>query len=68
MPYVDLVSGDDYASIWYDTNAPNGNVGGFDPNKPTIVMLHHTITTFTFFKTSSSSGFPTPNASFRFCA
>ena len=40
MPYVDLVSGDDYASIWYDTNAPNGNVGGFDPNKPTIVMLH----------------------------
>lgn len=40
MPYIDLVSGDDYASIWYDTNAPNGNVGGFDPDKPTIVMLH----------------------------
>lgn len=40
MPYIDLVSGDDYASIWYDTNAPNGNVGGFDPNKPTVVMLH----------------------------
>ncbi|TFY58564.1 hypothetical protein EVJ58_g6343 [Rhodofomes roseus] len=40
MPYVDLVSGDDYASIWYDTNAPNGNVGGFDPAKPTVVMLH----------------------------
>ncbi|KAH9918146.1 uncharacterized protein B0H18DRAFT_1086887 [Fomitopsis serialis] len=40
MPFVDLVSGDDYASIWYDTNAPNGNVGGFDPAKPTVVLLH----------------------------
>ncbi|KAH9950101.1 Alpha/Beta hydrolase protein [Amylocystis lapponica] len=40
MPYVDLVSKDDYASIWYITNTPNGNVGSFDPSKPTIVMLH----------------------------
>ncbi|KZT13104.1 alpha/beta-hydrolase [Laetiporus sulphureus 93-53] len=40
MPYVDLVSSDDYTSIWYTTNSPNGNVGGFDPAKPTIVMLH----------------------------
>lgn len=40
MPYVDLVSSDDYASIWYTTNAPSGNVGGFDPAKPTIVMMH----------------------------
>ncbi|PCH41599.1 alpha/beta-hydrolase, partial [Wolfiporia cocos MD-104 SS10] len=40
MPYVDLVSSDDYSSIWYTTNSPNGNVGGFDPAKPTIVMLH----------------------------
>ncbi|OSX60525.1 hypothetical protein POSPLADRAFT_1047949 [Postia placenta MAD-698-R-SB12] len=40
MPYVDLVSDDDYASIWYYTNSPNGNVSGFDPDKPTIAMLH----------------------------
>lgn len=40
MPYVDLHSADDYASIWYTTNTPNGNVGSFDPSKPTIVMLH----------------------------
>lgn len=40
MPYVDLVAGDDFASIWYYTNAPTGTIGGLDPNKPTIVMLH----------------------------
>lgn len=40
MPYVDLLSADDYASIWYTTNSPFGNVGSFDPEKPTIVMLH----------------------------
>lgn len=40
MPYVDLVSSDDYASIWYQTNSPGGNVSGFDPEKPTLVMLH----------------------------
>ncbi|OCH95871.1 alpha/beta-hydrolase, partial [Obba rivulosa] len=40
MPYVDLYTSDDYASIWYTTNTPNGNVGSFDPSKPTIVMLH----------------------------
>ncbi|KAI0676767.1 Alpha/Beta hydrolase protein [Trametes maxima] len=40
MPYVDLVSSDDYASIWYTTNAPCCTVSGFDPEKPTLVMLH----------------------------
>ena len=40
MPYVDLVSSDDYASIWYTTNSPSLNVSGFDPEKPTLVMLH----------------------------
>ena len=40
MPYVDLVSSDDYATISYTTNAPAGSVSGFDPDKPTLVMLH----------------------------
>lgn len=40
MPYVDLVSSDDYASIWYNTNSPAATVSGFDPEKPTLVMLH----------------------------
>ncbi|KAJ8086110.1 hypothetical protein AAF712_008282 [Marasmius tenuissimus] len=42
MPYVDLYSDDDYASIFYTTNTDFGNVGGFDPEKPTILMLHPT--------------------------
>ena len=40
MPYIDLISGDDYASIWYNTNSPAMTVSGFDPSKPTLVMLH----------------------------
>ena len=40
MPYVDLVCSDDYAAISYTTNAPAGTVSGFDPEKPTLVMLH----------------------------
>jgi pimeloyl-ACP methyl ester carboxylesterase len=40
MPYVDLFSSKDYATIWYKTNSRYGNVGSFDPEKPTIVMLH----------------------------
>ena len=40
MPYVDLVSSDDYASVWYTTNAASLNVSGFDPEKPTLVLLH----------------------------
>lgn len=43
MPYVDLESSDDYASIFYTTNTQFGNVGGFDPAKSTIVMLHPTL-------------------------
>lgn len=39
MPYIDIVTKDDYASIWYMTNTPYWNVGSFDPEKPTIVML-----------------------------
>ncbi|OBZ71835.1 hypothetical protein A0H81_08215 [Grifola frondosa] len=31
---------DDYASVFYSTNAPNLNVSSLDPEKPTIVMLH----------------------------
>ncbi|KAG2013394.1 hypothetical protein CC2G_010312 [Coprinopsis cinerea AmutBmut pab1-1] len=40
MPYVDLYSRNDYASIYYTTSAPFNNVGGFDPDKPTILILH----------------------------
>ncbi|THH33739.1 hypothetical protein EUX98_g470 [Antrodiella citrinella] len=40
MPFIDLVARDDYASLWYSTNTQARNVGGFDPLKPTIVMLH----------------------------
>lgn len=41
MPFVDLVTGqDDYASLWYTTNSPSGTVGGFDPDKPVVIMLH----------------------------
>jgi hypothetical protein len=40
MPYVDLGSKDDYASIWYRTNSPFGNVGGFVPTRPTVIVLH----------------------------
>jgi pimeloyl-ACP methyl ester carboxylesterase len=39
MPYVDIHSTDDYASLYYSTNSPGGNVSGFDPAKPTIIML-----------------------------
>lgn len=40
MPYVDLASTDDYACIYYKTNTAFGNVGGFDPAKATIAMIH----------------------------
>ncbi|KAI0035623.1 alpha/beta-hydrolase [Vararia minispora EC-137] len=40
MPYVDLFTGDDSASLWYSTNAPDGMVSGFDSSRPTIIMLH----------------------------
>jgi hypothetical protein len=39
MPYVDLIAKDDFASIWYSTNSPFGNVGSFDPQKPSVVIL-----------------------------
>ncbi|KAH9943003.1 alpha/beta-hydrolase [Epithele typhae] len=42
MPFVDLVNTNDYASIWYTANSPAGTVSGFDPRKPTLVMLHPT--------------------------
>jgi hypothetical protein len=35
----DLFSSNDYASIWYKINSRYGNVGSFDPDKLTIVML-----------------------------
>ena len=40
MPFVDIVSKDDYVSLWYNTNTFNNNVGIFDPTKPTLVLLH----------------------------
>lgn len=40
MPYVDLVSTDDYAAIWYTTNSFTKYVSSFDADKPTVMMLH----------------------------
>ncbi|PFH52569.1 hypothetical protein AMATHDRAFT_139549 [Amanita thiersii Skay4041] len=40
MPFVDICCGDDYASIYYNTNTMCGNVSGFDPAKPSIILLH----------------------------
>ncbi|TFY60274.1 hypothetical protein EVG20_g7478 [Dentipellis fragilis] len=41
MPYIDLVyAKDDYASLWYTTNSPTGAVSSFDPDKPTVILLH----------------------------
>ncbi|KAJ7162622.1 Alpha/Beta hydrolase protein [Mycena crocata] len=42
MPFVDLHSTEDFASIHYITNSIFGNVGGFDPEKPTVCILHPT--------------------------
>ncbi|KAJ7667607.1 Alpha/Beta hydrolase protein [Mycena polygramma] len=42
MPFVDLHSAEDFASIYYTTNSFFGNVGGFDPAKPTVCILHPT--------------------------
>ena len=41
MPFVDLPNAhDDYASLWYITNSATGTVGGFDPSKATVLLLH----------------------------
>jgi hypothetical protein len=41
MPFVDLPNAhDDYASFWYITHSATGTVGGFDPSKPTVLLLH----------------------------
>lgn len=40
MPYVDLISQDDYASLWYTTNSATKHASSFDPEKPTVMMLH----------------------------
>lgn len=41
MPFVDLPNAhDDYASLWYITNSATGTVGGFDPSKPAVLLLH----------------------------
>lgn len=40
MPYVDLHSQPNFASIFYTTNSQFKNVGGFCPNKPTVIILH----------------------------
>jgi hypothetical protein len=31
---------DDWISIWYDTSSPNGWTTGFDPAKPTVLLMH----------------------------
>jgi len=40
MPYVDIAQGTDFASLWYITNSPTGHVSSFDPDKPTVILLH----------------------------
>ncbi|KAI0268106.1 alpha/beta-hydrolase [Gloeopeniophorella convolvens] len=40
MPYVDITQGSDFASLWYITNSPTGHVSSFNPDKPTIILLH----------------------------
>lgn len=40
MPWVDLQTPDDYASIFYFTTSITGNAGGLDPNRPTVILLH----------------------------
>jgi pimeloyl-ACP methyl ester carboxylesterase len=40
MPYVDIAQGNDFASLWYITNSPTGHVSSFDPEKPTVILLH----------------------------
>ncbi|ETW84515.1 hypothetical protein HETIRDRAFT_312004 [Heterobasidion irregulare TC 32-1] len=40
MPYVDLIADDDYFLLWYATNTHSNHVGGFCPDKPTIILLH----------------------------
>ncbi|KAJ7931973.1 hypothetical protein B0H13DRAFT_2308120 [Mycena leptocephala] len=42
MPFVDLQSADDFASIYYITNSWFSNVGGLNPEKATICILHQT--------------------------
>jgi hypothetical protein len=40
MPFVDIHSKLDYAAIFYTTNTPFRNVSSFDPEKPSVVILH----------------------------
>ena len=41
MPYVEIAQGNsDFASLWYITNSPTGHVSSFNPDKPTIILLH----------------------------
>jgi len=40
MPFVDFHSKADYAAIFYTTNTPFMNVSSFDPEKPSVVILH----------------------------
>ncbi|KDQ64989.1 hypothetical protein JAAARDRAFT_245121 [Jaapia argillacea MUCL 33604] len=40
MPYVDLLASDDHAAVWYTTNTNFCHVSSFNPERPTIIMLH----------------------------
>jgi len=39
MPFISFYSADDFISIHYQTNSQYGNVGGFDVDKPIILIL-----------------------------
>jgi hypothetical protein len=40
MPWIDLISPQDWASIWYMCNSNTGQASAFDPAKQTILLLH----------------------------
>ena len=62
MPYVDISTGTDYASLWYITNSPTGTVGGFDPAKPTVIMLHPIFLDSTWLYAQFDDGTPVRDA------
>lgn len=66
MPYVDLQSADDYASIYYTTNTPWSNVGGFDTEKSTVIVLHPTFLDSTWL--DNQFGDPRLNTTFNLIA
>ncbi|KAF9468857.1 alpha/beta-hydrolase [Collybia nuda] len=66
MPYVDFHSADDYASLYYTTNTPWSNVGGFDTEKSTVIILHPTFLDSTWL--DNQFGDPRLNSTFNLIA